>query len=191
MDFNDLVSLKEVSKVTGIKLASLRVYKSHDVFPTLTQLGRLYVTKETMENIRWLISKGIPLHQYNQVDNKPHKDEYNPKSIRLRQIQYSKSGLGDGPELDSTSDPYEVPKYLQVWDLDPSKMNKIELRREINRKIEDLAQYESALQKLDKGYTGRTIVPATPGLVGELQKTIAEQERTIEYYERKFANLSK
>ena len=49
-----------------------------------------------------------------------------------------------------------------------------------NTILDELKVYEDALREKDKGYTGRTIVASAPGLVNELQQTIAEQEKELE-----------
>ena len=100
--------------------------------------------------------------------------------------------MGDAAGLDSSeTNVYDVPEYLVLWDGDPSKMKITDLRKKIKSLLDELNTYETALKEKDKGYTGRTIVATTPGLVGELQKTIAEQEKEIEGYLKKIAKMEK
>ena len=65
------------------------------------------------------------------------------------------------------------------------------LRKKVKSILDELKVYEDALREKDKGYTGRTIVPSAPGLVGELQQTIAEQEQTIETIDKAYKALLK
>jgi hypothetical protein len=106
-------------------------------------------------------------------------NEYN----KTKPMGERSSGMGDNGS-DSTTDVYDAPKELIIWGEDQTTMSVTQLRKKVSSLLEELKVYEDALREKDKGYTGRTIVPSAPGLVGELQETIAEQERQIERFEK-------
>lgn len=182
--------LTAVAKILELKVSSLRVYVAYDYFPVIKMSNRVYVSDDTLENLKWMKENKIPFSQYRQVGNKPFRDHYT-KPERVQYTQRS-SGLGDAAGLDSSeTNVYDVPEYLVLWDGDPSKMKITDLRKKIKSLLDELNTYETALKEKDKGYTGRTIVASTPGLVGELQKTIAEQEKEIEGYLKRIAKMEK
>lgn len=185
----NLNHIKQVAEVLGLKLSSLRVYVNYDYFPIIKMSNRVYVSDETLENLKWMKEQGIPITQYKRIENKPYNDGYSKSQWIKNQAN---SGLGDAAELESTqTNVYNAPEYLVLWGEDPSKMKITDLRKKIKSLLDELNTYETALKEKDKGYTGRTIVATTPGLVGELQKTIAEQENVIEGYIKKFAKMQK
>jgi flagellar biosynthesis chaperone FliJ len=87
--------------------------------------------------------------------------------------------MGDNGS-DSTTDVYDAPKELIIWGEDQTTMSIPNLRKKVQSLLDELQLYEDALREKDKGYTGRTIVASAPGLVNELQQTIAEQEKELE-----------
>jgi hypothetical protein len=185
----NLNHIKQVAEVLGLKLSSLRVYVNYDYFPIIKMSNRVYVSDETLENLKWMKEQGIPITQYKRIENKPYNDGYSKSQWIKNQAN---SGLGDAAGLDSSqTNVYNVPEYLVLWGGDPSKMKVTDLRKKIKSLLDELNTYETALKEKDKGYTGRTITATAPGLIGELQKTISEQENIIEGYIKKFAKLSK
>jgi len=178
-----LNNLKIIAAALDLKVSSLRVYIAHDYFPYVKLGNRVFVTNETLENLKWMKEQGLPLSQYNGMDGKPFKDgrgsmtEWN-EFKGLKPFMRS-SGMGDNGS-DSTTDVYDAPKELIIWGEDQTTMSVTQLRKKVSSLLEELKVYEDALREKDKGYTGRTIVPSAPGLVNELQQTIAEQERELE-----------
>lgn len=179
-----LNNLQTIATALDLKVSSLRVYVSHDYFPCVKLGNRIFVTNETFENLKWMKEQGLPLSQYNTINGKPFKDgrsmdEWNnrkPSGVRY-------SGLGNNGS-DSTTDVYDAPKEIILWGEDQTTMSIPNLRKKVKSLLDELQVYEGALKEKDKGYTGRTIVASAPGLVGELQETIAEQERQIERFEK-------
>jgi hypothetical protein len=183
-----LNNLKIIAALLDLKVSSLRVYIANDYFPYVKLGNRVFVTNETLENLKWMKEQGLPLSQYNGMRGKPFKDgrgsmtewnEYN----KTKPMGERSSGMGDNGS-DSTTDVYDAPKELIIWGEDQTTMSVTQLRKKVSSLLEELKVYEDALREKDKGYTGRTIVPSAPGLVGELQETIAEQERQIERFEK-------
>ena len=183
-----LNNLKIIAALLDLKVSSLRVYIANDYFPYVKLGNRVFVTNETLENLKWMKEQGLPLSQYNGMRGKPFKDgrgsmtewnEYN----KTKPMGERSSGMGDNGS-DSTTDVYDAPKELIIWGEDQTTMSVTQLRKKVSSLLEELKVYEDALREKDKGYTGRTIVASAPGLVGELQETIAEQERQIERFEK-------
>lgn len=178
-----LNNLKIIAAALDLKVSSLRVYIAHDYFPYVKLGNRVFVTNETLENLKWMKEQGLPLSQYNGMDGKPFKDgrgsmtEWN-EFKGLKPFMRS-SGMGDNGS-DSTTDVYDAPKELIIWGEDQTTMSVTQLRKKVSSLLEELKVYEDALREKDKGYTGRTISASAPGLVNELQQTIAEQERELE-----------
>ena len=189
-----LNNLKIIAAALELKVSSLRVYIAHDYFPYVKLGNRVFVTNETLENLKWMKEQGLPLSQYNGMDGKPFKDgrgsmtEWNEFNS-VKPFKRS-SGLGDNGS-DSTTDIYDAPKELIIWGEDQTTMSIPNLRKKVKSILDELKVYEDALREKDKGYTGRTIVPSAPGLVGELQQTIAEQEQTIETIDKAYKALLK
>jgi hypothetical protein len=183
-----LNNLKIIAALLDLKVSSLRVYIANDYFPYVKLGNRVFVTNETLENLKWMKEQGLPLSQYNGMNGKPFKDgrgsmtEWNEFNNR-KLVSERSSGMGDN-RSDSTTDVYDAPKELIIWGEDQTTMSIPQLRKKVSSLLEELQVYEDALRDKDKGYTGRTIVPSAPGLVGELQETIAEQERQIERFEK-------
>lgn len=186
----NLNHIKQVAEVLGLKLSSLRVYVNYDYFPIIKMSNRVYVSNETLENLKWMKEQGIPITQYKRIENKPYNDGYSKSEWIKNQTN---SGLGDAAGLDSSErNDYNLPEYLVLWGHeDPSKMKITDLRKKIKRLLDELNTYETALKEKDKGYTGRTIVATAPGLVGELQQTIAEQEKEILSLEKQLSKMVK
>jgi len=183
-----LNNLKIIAALLDLKVSSLRVYIANDYFPYVKLGNRVFVTNETLENLKWMKEQGLPLSQYNGMRGKPFKDgrgsmtewnEYN----KTKPMGERSSGMGDNGS-DSTTDVYDAPKELIIWGEDQTTMSIPNLRKKVKSLLDELQLYEDALREKDKGYTGRTIVPSAPGLVNELQQTIAEQERLIERLEK-------
>ena len=189
-----LNNLQTIAAALDLKVSSLRVYVSNDYFPYVKLGNRIFVTNETLENLKWMKEQGLPLSQYNGMDGKPFKDgrgsmtEWNEFNS-VKPFKRS-SGLGDNGS-DSTTDIYDAPKELIIWGEDQTTMSIPNLRKKVKSILDELKVYEDALREKDKGYTGRTIVPSAPGLVGELQQTIAEQEQTIETIDKAYKALLK
>lgn len=189
-----LNNLKIIAAALELKVSSLRVYIAHDYFPYVKLGNRVFVTNETLENLKWMKEQGLPLSQYNGMDGKPFKDgrgsmtEWNEFNS-VKPFKRS-SGLGDNGS-DSTTDIYDAPKELIIWGEDQTTMSIPNLRKKVKSILDELKVYEDALREKDKGYTGRTIVASAPGLVGELQQTIAEQEQTIETIDKAYKALLK
>lgn len=187
-----LNNLKIIAAAVELKVSSLRVYVANDYFPIVKLGNRVFVTNETLENLKWMKEQGMPLSHYYYVDGKPFKDALQPQK-EPREIwklnregkltNQGSSGLGDNGS-DSTTDFYDVPKELILWGEDQTTMSIPNLRKKVKSLLDELQLYEEALREKDKGYTGRTIVASAPGLVDELQQTIAEQELTIEKLEK-------
>jgi hypothetical protein len=178
-----LNNLQTIAAALELKVSSLRVYIANDYFPYVKLGNRIFVTNETFENLKWMKEQGLPLSQYNGMDGKPFKDgrgsmtewnEFNSLKPFMRS-----SGMGDNGS-DSTTDVYDAPKEIIIWGEDQTTMSIPNLRKKVKSLLDELQLYEDALREKDKGYTGRTIVPSAPGLVNELQQTIAEQERELE-----------
>ena len=182
-----LNNLQTIAAALDLKVSSLRVYVSNDYFPYVKLGNRIFVTNETLENLKWMKEQGLPLSQYNGMDGKPFKDgrgsmtEWNEFN-NVKPFKRS-SGLGNNGS-DSTTDIYDAPKELIIWGEDQTTMSIPNLRKKVKSLLDELELYEDALREKDKGYTGRTIVASAPGLVNELQQTIAEQERQIERLEK-------
>jgi hypothetical protein len=178
-----LNNLKIIAALLDLKVSSLRVYIANDYFPYVKLGNRVFVTNETLENLKWMKEQGLPLSQYNGMDGKPFKDgrgsmtEWNEFNS-VKPFKRS-SGMGDNGS-DSTTDVYDAPKELIIWGEDQTTMSIPKLRKKVSSLLDELKVYEDALREKDKGYTGRTIVPSAPGLVNELQQTIAEQEKELE-----------
>jgi hypothetical protein len=178
-----LNNLQTIAAALELKVSSLRVYIANDYFPYVKLGNRVFVTNETFENLKWMKEQGLPLSQYNGMDGKPFKDgrgsmtEWNEFNS-VKPFKRS-SGMGDNGS-DSTTNVYDAPKELIIWGEDQTTMSIPKLRKKVSSLLEELKVYEDALREKDKGYTGRTIVPSAPGLVNELQQTIAEQERELE-----------
>lgn len=178
-----LNNLQTIAAALDLKVSSLRVYVSNDYFPYVKLGNRIFVTNETLENLKWMKEQGLPLSQYNGMDGKPFKDgrgsmtEWNEFN-GVKPFKRS-SGLGDNGS-DSTTDIYDAPKELIIWGEDQTTMSIPNLRKKVKSILDELKVYEDALREKDKGYTGRTIDASAPGLVNELQQTIAEQERELE-----------
>lgn len=189
-----LNNLKIIAAALDLKVSSLRVYIAHDYFPYVKLGNRVFVTNETLENLKWMKEQGLPLSQYNGMDGKPFKDgrgsmtEWN-EFKGLKPFMRS-SGMGDNGS-DSTTDVYDAPKELIIWGEDQTTMSVTQLRKKVSSLLEELKVYEDALREKDKGYTGRTIVPSAPGLVNELQQTIAEQERELEKKDKELKKQEK
>ena len=182
-----LNNLQTIAAALDLTVSSLRVYVSNDYFPYVKLGNRIFVTNETLENLKWMKEQGLPLSQYNGMDGKPFKDgrgsmtEWNEFNS-VKPFKRS-SGLGDNGS-DSTTDIYDAPKELIIWGEDQTTMSIPNLRKKVKSILDELKVYEDALREKDKGYTGRTIVASAPGLVGELQQTIAEQEKELEKREK-------
>lgn len=178
-----LNNLKIIAALLELKVSSLRVYVAQDYFPIVKLGGRIFVTNETLENLKWMKEQGLPLSQYKGMRGKPFKDGYGGMQEWNEWIQNNPtgrpSGLGDNGS-DSTTDVYDAPKELIIWGEDQTTMSIPNLRKKVKSILDELKVYEDALREKDKGYTGRTIVASAPGLVNELQQTIAEQERELE-----------
>jgi hypothetical protein len=178
-----LNNLQTIAAALELKVSSLRVYISNDYFPYVKLGNRIFVTNETFENLKWMKEQGLPLSQYNGMDGKPFKDgrgsmtEWNEFNS-VKPFKRS-SGMGDNGS-DSTTDVYDAPKELIIWGEDQTTMSIPNLRKKVKSLLDELQLYEDALREKDKAYTGRTIVPSAPGLVNELQQTIAEQEKELE-----------
>jgi hypothetical protein len=178
-----LNNLKIIAALLDLKVSSLRVYIANDYFPYVKLGNRVFVTNETLENLKWMKEQGLPLSQYNGMDGKPFKDgrgsmtEWNEFNS-VKPFKRS-SGMGDNGS-DSTTDVYDAPKELIIWGEDQTTMSIPKLRKKVSSLLDELKVYEDALREKDKGYTGLTIVPSAPGLVNELQQTIAEQEKELE-----------
>jgi len=179
-----LNNLKIIAALLDLKVSSLRVYIANDYFPFVKLGNRVFVTNETLENLKWMKEQGLPLSQYNGMRGKPFKDgrgsmdewsEFN----KTKPMGERSSGLGDNGS-DSTTDVYDAPKELIIWGEDQTTMNVPQLRKKVKSLLDELELYEDALREKDKGYTGRTVVASAPGLVNELQQTIADQERELE-----------
>lgn len=189
-----LNNLKIIAAALDLKVSSLRVYIAHDYFPYVKLGNRVFVTNETLENLKWMKEQGLPLSQYNGMDGKPFKDgrgsmtEWNEFS-GLKPFMRS-SGMGDNGS-DSTTDVYDAPKELIIWGEDQTTMSVTQLRKKVSSLLEELKVYEDALREKDKGYTGRTISASAPGLVKELQQTIAEQERELEKKDKELKKQEK
>lgn len=178
-----LNNLKIIAALLELKVSSLRVYVAQDYFPIVKLGNRVFVTNETLENLKWMKEQGLPLSQYKGMRGKPFKDGYGGMQEWNEWIQNNPtgrpSGLGDNGS-DSTTDVYDAPKELIIWGEDQTTMSIPNLRKKVKSILDELKVYEDALREKDKGYTGRTIVASAPGLVNELQQTIAEQERELE-----------
>jgi len=189
-----LNNLKIIAAALDLKVSSLRVYIAHDYFPYVKLGNRVFVTNETLENLKWMKEQGLPLSQYNGMDGKPFKDgrgsmtEWN-EFKGLKPFMRS-SGMGDNGS-DSTTDVYDAPKELIIWGEDQTTMSVTQLRKKVSSLLEELKVYEDALREKDKGYTGRTISASAPGLVKELQQTIAEQERELEKKDKELKKQEK
>jgi len=189
-----LNNLKIIAAALDLKVSSLRVYIAHDYFPYVKLGNRVFVTNETLENLKWMKEQGLPLSQYNGMDGKPFKDgrgsmtEWN-EFKGLKPFMRS-SGMGDNGS-DSTTDVYDAPKELIIWGEDQTTMSVTQLRKKVSSLLEELKVYEDALREKDKGYTGRTISASAPGLVNELQQTIAEQERELEKKDKELKKQEK
>lgn len=194
-----LNNLKIIAAAVELKVSSLRVYVANDYFPIVKLGNRVFVTNETLENLKWMKEQGMPLSHYYYVDGKPFKDALQPQK-EPREIwklnregkltNQGSSGLGDNGS-DSTTDFYDVPKEIILWGEDQTTMSIPNLRKKVKSLLDELQLYEEALREKDKGYTGRTIVASAPGLVDELQQTIAEQEQTIETIDKAYKALLK
>lgn len=179
-----LNNLQTIAAALNLKVSSLRVYVSNDYFPIVKLGNRVFVTNETLENLKWMKEQGLPLSQYNGINGKPFKDGRSMDEWNNRKPTGERySGLGNNGS-DSTTDVYDAPKEIILWGEDQTTMSIPNLRKKIKSILDELKVYEDALREKDKGYTGRIIVPSAPGLVGELQETIAEQERQIERFEK-------
>ena len=189
-----LNNLQTIAAALDLKVSSLRVYVANDYFPIVKLGGRIFVTNETLENLKWMKEQGLPLSQYKGMRGKPFKDGYGGMQEWNEWIKDNPtgrpSGLGDNGS-DSTTDVYDAPKELIIWGEDQTTMSIPNLRRKVKSILDELKVYEDALREKDKGYTGRTIVASAPGLVGELQQTIAEQEQTIETIDKAYKALLK
>lgn len=178
-----LNNLQIIAAALELKVSSLRVYVAQDYFPIVKLGGRIFVTNETLENLKWMKEQGLPLSQYKGMRGKPFKDGYGGMQEWNEWIRDNPtgrpSGLGDNGS-DSTTDVYDAPKELIIWGEDQTTMSIPNLRKKVKSILDELKVYEDALREKDKGYTGRTIVASAPGLVNELQQTIAEQERELE-----------
>lgn len=178
-----LNNLKIIAALLELKVSSLRVYVAQDYFPIVKLGNRVFVTNETLENLKWMKEQGLPLSQYKGMRGKPFKDGYGGMQEWNEWIRDNPtgrpSGLGDNGS-DSTTDVYDAPKELIIWGEDQTTMSIPNLRKKVKSILDELKVYEDALREKDKGYTGRTIVASAPGLVNELQQTIAEQERELE-----------
>lgn len=178
-----LNNLQIIAAALELKVSSLRVYVAQDYFPIVKLGGRIFVTNETLENLKWMKEQGLPLSQYKGMRGKPFKDGYGGMQEWNEWIKDNPtgrpSGLGDNGS-DSTTDVYDAPKELIIWGEDQTTMSIPNLRKKVKSILDELKVYEDALREKDKGYTGRTIVASAPGLVNELQQTIAEQERELE-----------
>jgi hypothetical protein len=147
----------------------------------------------------WMLQDGKidPLLEQNRRESELNQKVYKDRIAEIEMLNQlddaidsvtEPSGLGDNAGLDS-SNVYKVPEYLMLWGSDPEKLSKVELRKAVAEKLKDLELYETALKKLDKGYTGRTIHVNKPGLIDELQQTIAEQEKEILSLEKELSKL--
>ena len=178
-----LNNLKIIAALLDLKVSSLRVYIANDYFPFVKLGNRVFVTNETLENLKWMKEQGLPLSQYKGMRGKPFKDGYGGMQEWNEWIKDNPtgrpSGLGDNGS-DSTTDVYDAPKELIIWGEDQTTMSIPNLRKKVKSILDELKVYEDALREKDKGYTGRTIVASAPGLVNELQQTIAEQEKELE-----------
>lgn len=178
-----LNNLQIIAAALELKVSSLRVYVAQDYFPIVKLGNRVFVTNETLENLKWMKEQGLPLSQYKGMRGKPFKDGYGGMQEWNEWIRDNPtgrpSGLGDNGS-DSTTDVYDAPKELIIWGEDQTTMSIPNLRKKVKSILDELKVYEDALREKDKGYTGRTIVASAPGLVNELQQTIAEQERELE-----------
>jgi len=217
----DLYGTKQIAEKLEMSVKTIRAYISREYFPVVIKYSKCYVSKETLENLLFLKSRGFPLSSYVETLEKPHKDGYNPERMSLEDYKskgwsprwyrgqtYRTSGMGDPSQTDMFEEAtYVKPKYLQLhgsendFDVLPTMylrekedMSAEELRQVVNDILLELKDYEKELVKKDKGYTGRTIQVEKSGtgeLVRELQKTIAEQERDIHKLDKRIQELQK
>lgn len=134
----ELYGTKQVAEKLNLSVRTIRAYISREVFPVTTIRERPYTTKQTLENLLYLKSRGIPLTHYVENLDKPHKDGYNPENMSLRDFvdkgwtpRYSReyyltnqnqkysSGMGDPAQTDMFEEAtYVKPKYLQLHGTD-------------------------------------------------------------------------
>lgn len=217
----ELYGTKQIAEKLNLAVHTIRAYINREHFPVVVKFNRTYITKETLENLLYMRSRGMPISRYVEMLDKPHKDGFDPDGMSLRDYQakgwtprpsrkhsYRASGMGDPSQTDMFEKAtYVEPKYLQLHDsrndFDVSNhmylttkedMSAEELRKIVNDILQELKDYEEELVKKDKGYTGRTIQVEKSGtgeLMRELQKTIAEQERDIYKLDNRIQELQK
>lgn len=217
----DLYGTKQIAAKLELSVKTIRAYIGREYFPVVIKYSKCYVSKETLENLLFLKSRGFPLSSYVETLEKPHKDAYDPERMSLndykskgwsprwmRTQSYRGSGMGDPMQTDMWEDKeYIQPKYLQLHDTQndfgvinhmylktKEDMSAEELKDAVNDILSELKEYETLLAKKDKGYTGRTIQVDKAGtreLINELQKTIAEQERDLYKLDKRIVELSK
>lgn len=131
----ELFGTKVLAEKLNLSKHTIRQYVCWEYFPITSKYHRTYVSKETLENLLYLRSRGIPLSAYKETLEKPHKDGYDPE--RMSQNDYKSkgwtpssgrtyllndrkgysSGLGDPSQTDMFEETtYVQPKYLQLHD---------------------------------------------------------------------------
>jgi len=213
----ELYGTKQIAEKLNLAVHTIRAYITREHFPVVVRFNRTFITKETLENLLYMRSRGMPISRYVEMLDKPHKDGFDPDGMSLRDYkekgwtprirrehsynQRHSSGMGDPAQTDMFEEAtYVEPKYLQLHDsrndFDVSNhmylktkedMSAEELRKVVDDILQELKDYEGELAKKDKGYTGRTIQVEKRG-TGEL---IRELQKTIAEQERETYKLDK
>lgn len=212
----DLYGTKQIAAKLELSAKTIRAYISREYFPVAIKYSKCYISKETLENLLFLRSRGFPLSSYVETLEKPHKDGFDPERMSLKDYTskgwsprytrtetYRASGMGDPMQTDMWEDKeYIQPKYLQLHgtenenDFDvreymylktKEEMNAEELKDAVNDILSELKEYEALLAKKDKGYTGRTIQVDKAGT----RELINELQKTIAEQERDLYKLDK
>lgn len=134
----ELFGTKVLIEKLNLSKHTIRQYVCWEYFPVTNKSRRTFVSKETLENLLYLRSRGIPLSMYKETLEKPHKDGFDPETMSLKDYTnkgwtpssgresalntkykyrtYS-SGMGDPSQTDMFEETtYVQPKYLQLHD---------------------------------------------------------------------------
>ena len=214
----ELYGTKQVAEKLNLSIRTIRAYISREVFPVTTIRERPYTTKQTLENLLYLRSRGIPLTHYVENLDKPHKDGYNPENMSLRDYtekgwtpRYSREyylknqkqsyGMGDPAQTDMFEEAtYVKPKYLQLHgsDNDYEVSTHMYLREKKDMSAEELRQVVSDILQELKDYE-EVLAKKDKGYTGrtiQVEKSgtgelIRELQKTIADQERDIYKLDK
>jgi len=215
----ELYGTKQIAQKLNLAERTIRQYVSFEWFPVTNKHQRTFVSKETLENLLWLRSRGIPLSAYKETLEKPHKDGFDPENmsardylskgwtprpstIQAREIEryhQRNSGMGDPSQTDIFEEAtYVKPKYLQLHDTqnDFNVLPTMYLREKEDMSAEELRKVvDDILQEL-KDYEGE-LAKKDKGYTGrtiQVEKSgtgelIRELQKTIAEQERETHKL--